>query len=80
MEVFYKIAFGIAFTVALCLLIINFIFPSLSLWIVFSPLIVLGGIVIFIWISGAFFELFKIILKWVLLFLILYLFYWVFFK
>lgn len=80
MEVFYKIAFGIAFTLALCLLIIKFIFPSLSLWVVFSPLIVLGGIVIFIWISGAFFELFKIILKWVLLFLILYLFYWVFFK
>jgi len=78
MEVFYKITFGVAFTIALVLLLIKIVFTSLSLWIVFSPLIILGGIVIFIWITGAFFELFKIVLKWVVLFLIIYLFYWIF--
>ena len=78
MEIIYKIIFGIAFALAIVLFCIKLIIPGLSLWIVFSPLIFLAAIVIFIGLTGAFFELFKIILNWVIIFLIIYIFLWIF--
>ena len=78
MVLIYKIIFGVAFAIALVLFCIKLIIPGLSLWIVFSPLIILASDVIFIGISGAFFELFKIILNWVIIFLIIYVFLWIF--
>lgn len=78
MVLIYKIIFAVAFAIALVLFCIKLIIPGLSLWIVFSPLIILASVVIFIGLSGAFFELFKIILNWVIIFLIIYVFLWIF--
>jgi hypothetical protein len=47
----------------LILLAVRWVFPSLSLWIVFSPFLVLAGLVFLIWVVEALYEGFKIALN-----------------
>jgi hypothetical protein len=69
-----KIAFGIALNGVLILLAVKWMIPAVSLWIVISPMLVLAGLVFFIWAVEAFYEGFKILLRLGFIITIIYLF------
>jgi hypothetical protein len=69
-----KIGFGLAVIGVLILLPVKWMFPAISSWIVFSPLLILFGLVILVWVLEAMYEFFKILLSLGFIITIIYLF------
>ena len=69
----FKAAFGIAVVFSVLLALVRWLFPSISFVIVLSPFAILASFVVIGWILEALFELFKILLNLVAVFLIIYL-------
>jgi hypothetical protein len=69
----FKAAFGIAVLFSVLLALVRWLFPAVPYVIVLSPFAILATFVIIGWILEALFELFKILLNLVAVFLIIYL-------